>query len=141
MEGTAEDRAAALTRRDVSHLDAEPFSQKDVWPPRSICVRHHADNLKAESTIERQRVTSPAAYLAECLRERRVEIDFAERCLSGEVVTARPKRERAAGDEQGFEIQDQGTAHTSATLCLVDDDRVQLPDQTVVFSDRADPAE
>src|SRR6185503_16759997 len=82
-----------------------------------------------------------AAYLAECLRTRRVEIDLAERRLPGEVVAACPQRQSATRNKECLEIQDQRAANTAATLRLVDNDRVQLPNQTVVFSNRADPSE
>ena len=75
------------------------------------------------------------------MRERRVEIDFAEGCLTGEVVTAGPQRHSATRNKQGFEIQDQRSTNAAASLRFVDNDWVQLPHEAFVFPNGADPAE
>lgn len=50
--------------------------------------------MEAEGPIERQWMLSPTCHLIERPRESRVEVDAAERGLTGEVVAAYERRSR-----------------------------------------------
>src|SRR5215210_739406 len=86
-------------------------------------------------------MASPAAYFAERLRKRRVQVEPSKGCLSGEVIAPRPERECAASNQKLFEIHDQRSTNAVTPMRLVNDDRVQLPHEAIVFPNRADPAE
>src|SRR6266550_1856995 len=120
---------------------AQPLPEKNVRTARTIGIRHHADDVKAEATIERQRMVSPASYRSERFRESRVQIDAAERCLRGKIVASSPQRQAASGDQNRLEILDQRSTNAATTPCFVHDDRMQLPHQTIVLTNGADPAD
>jgi len=105
----------------------------------SVCVRHHADYLKAEAAIKWQRMLAPGAHSVKRRRERGVQIDSTERCLICEIVASRPKCESTASQENLLEIHNQRSADPLSPALLVHDDRVQLPHESVVLSNRANP--
>jgi hypothetical protein len=59
---------------------AESFCEKDGWVAMSVCIRHHADNLKAEAAIEQRGMLTPASdgvkRLEERLRQRQVPTEL-----------------------------------------------------------------